>query len=55
MEQATFADGALSKKSKELIAVGIAVATNCESCMQWHIEQATASKVRFHAASGRPH
>jgi AhpD family alkylhydroperoxidase len=40
MEKAAFADGALPKKQKELIAVGISVATDCESCMQWHIEQA---------------
>lgn len=43
MEKAAFADGALSKKHKELVAVGISVATDCESCMQWHIEQAAAS------------
>jgi AhpD family alkylhydroperoxidase len=43
MEQAAFADGALSRREKELIAVGISVATNCESCMQWHIEQAVAA------------
>lgn len=40
MEAAAYADGALSKKCKELIAVGISVVTDCESCMQWHIEQA---------------
>jgi len=40
MEQATYSDGALPKKLKELIAVGISVAINCESCMQWHIGQA---------------
>lgn len=40
MEQATYKDGALPKKVKELIAVGISVDKNCESCMQWHIEQA---------------
>lgn len=40
MEKAAFSDGALPKKTKELIAVGISVVTNCESCMQWHIEQA---------------
>jgi len=40
MEAAAFADGALAKKNKELIAVGISVVINCESCMQWHIEQA---------------
>jgi AhpD family alkylhydroperoxidase len=40
MESATFADGHLPRKTKELIAVGISVQMNCESCMQWHIEQA---------------
>jgi AhpD family alkylhydroperoxidase len=40
MEAAAYADGALAKKYKELIAVGISVVTDCESCMQWHIEQA---------------
>ena len=43
MERAAFADGALPKQQKELIAVGISVATDCESCMQWHIEQAAAA------------
>jgi len=40
VEEATFVDGALSKKHKELIALGIGVITDCESCMQWHMEQA---------------
>jgi AhpD family alkylhydroperoxidase len=40
MEKVTFSDGFLNKKQKELIAVGISVVINCESCMQWHIEQA---------------
>jgi AhpD family alkylhydroperoxidase len=40
MERAAFTDGELPKKAKELIAVGISVVINCESCMQWHIEQA---------------
>lgn len=40
MEQAAYSDGALPKKAKELIAVGISVVIDCESCMQWHIEQA---------------
>jgi AhpD family alkylhydroperoxidase len=42
MEQATYADGALPKKTKELIALGISVLMDCESCMQWHIDQAAA-------------
>ncbi len=40
LEEATFVDGALSRKQKELIALAIGVITNCESCMQWHMEQA---------------
>jgi len=40
MQEVTFCDGALSRKHKELIASAISVVTNCESCMQWHIEQA---------------
>jgi AhpD family alkylhydroperoxidase len=40
MESAAYGDGALPKRTKELIAVGISVVIDCESCMQWHIEQA---------------
>jgi AhpD family alkylhydroperoxidase len=47
MEKAAYCDGALPKKQKELIAVGISVVKNCESCMQWHIEQAAACGAIF--------
>lgn len=40
MEQNTYKDGKLSKLQKELIAIGISVVINCESCMEWHIKQA---------------
>jgi AhpD family alkylhydroperoxidase len=40
MEKAAYGDGALPRKVKELIAVGISVVRDCDSCMQWHIEQA---------------
>jgi AhpD family alkylhydroperoxidase len=40
MEKNTYTDGKLSKLQKELIAIGISVVTNCESCMEWHIKQA---------------
>ena len=43
MEEAAFSDGELPRKAKELIAVGISVVIDCESCMQWHIEQAAAA------------
>ena len=48
MEGAAFSDGALPKKTKELIAVGISVKIDCESCMQWHIEQAAAAGGTMH-------
>ncbi|MFZ7127766.1 MAG: carboxymuconolactone decarboxylase family protein [Desulfobacterales bacterium] len=43
MEKAAYSDGAMTRKNKELVAVGISVVINCESCMQWHIEQAAAA------------
>ena len=43
MEEAAFSDGALPKKVKEIIALGISVVISCESCMQWHIEQAVTA------------
>lgn len=47
MQDATYRDGALARKHKELIAVGISVAKDCQSCMQWHIEQAAAAGASF--------
>ena len=43
IESTAFTDGALSKRAKELIAIGISVVIDCESCMQWHIEQAAGA------------
>lgn len=36
LQQATFRDGALDVKTKELIALGIAIAGACDGCMAWH-------------------
>lgn len=47
MEQAAYADRELPKMTKELIAVGISVVIDCQSCMQWHIEQAAASGASY--------
>ncbi len=47
MEQATYGDGNLARKYKELVAIGISVVIDCESCMQWHIEQAARSGATF--------
>jgi len=43
MEKVAYSDGALTKKQKELIAIGISVVINCESCMEWHITQASTT------------
>lgn len=40
LEDRTYEAGALPIKEKRLIAIGIAVAINCESCMEWSIKQA---------------
>lgn len=48
MAESVFSDGALPRKTKELIAIGISVVENCESCMQWHIEQAVRCGAPLH-------
>ena len=40
MEKATYSAGALDKKFKEMIAIGISVVIDCESCLEWHIREA---------------
>jgi AhpD family alkylhydroperoxidase len=40
LEEKAFADGALSKKTKELMALSISIVTKCEPCMEWHLDQA---------------
>ena len=40
MEKATYSPGTLEKKYKELIAIGISIVIDCESCLEWHIGQA---------------
>ncbi|HUT80472.1 MAG TPA: carboxymuconolactone decarboxylase family protein [Candidatus Bathyarchaeia archaeon] len=40
LEEESFAKGSLDKYTKELIALGISIIQNCESCMEWHISQA---------------
>lgn len=47
LEQKTFSDGELKKKFKELIALGISIIINCESCMEWHINEALKSGANF--------
>jgi len=47
MEKAVFSEGALPRRTKELVAVGISVVADCESCMQWHIEQAARAGASF--------
>lgn len=43
LERKTFSDGNLKKMDKELIAVGISIVINCESCLECHIKEALRS------------
>lgn len=43
MEKAAYSSGALEKKCKEMIAIGISIVVNCESCLQWHIREALSA------------
>jgi AhpD family alkylhydroperoxidase len=47
MERIAYTDGALSKKHKELTGLGIALVRDCESGMQWHVEQAHIAGATF--------
>ena len=38
--KAAYADGALSKKTKELVALAIGVAVRCDGCIAWHAKAA---------------
>lgn len=40
LEFEAFKEGTLKKYQKELIALGISIVINCESCMEWHIGEA---------------
>ena len=42
--QVSLAEGALSLKEKELITLGISVATHCEPCMLVHVEKSLAAE-----------
>lgn len=46
VEEAAFADGALEKKIKELMALSISIVTKCEPCMEWHLDQALKAGAR---------
>ena len=43
LEEKAFSDGELEKKYKELIALGISLVVNCESCIEWHVHEALKS------------
>jgi len=40
MHQGAVGDGALSAKTKELIALGIAVTVRCDGCIAYHVHDA---------------
>lgn len=40
LEKHAYSSNKLERKYKELIALGISIIQNCESCMEWHVHQA---------------
>jgi diamine N-acetyltransferase len=40
LEKNAYSTNKLERKYKELIALGISIIQNCESCMEWHVHQA---------------
>ena len=46
LEKKAFSDGELSKKTKELMALGISIVTKCEPCMEWHLNQALKAEAK---------
>lgn len=53
--QGALADGAVSVKNKELIALGIAISSRCEGCIQAHVNKAIeagATKEEMYEAIG---
>ena len=40
MENQAFSAGKLGRKYKEMVAIGISIHINCESCLEWHIHEA---------------
>ena len=40
IEEQAYSVGKLAKKYKEMIAIGISIHINCESCLEWHINEA---------------
>ncbi len=40
LHEASVADGALSAKMKELIALGIGIAVRCDGCIAYHVHDA---------------
>ncbi|MHA2391889.1 MAG: carboxymuconolactone decarboxylase family protein [Promethearchaeota archaeon] len=43
LERNAFSDGEIRKLFKELIALGISIVIDCESCIEWHISEALKS------------
>jgi AhpD family alkylhydroperoxidase len=47
LEQIAFRDGALSTKTKELMAIGISIQAGCDAAIEKHIERAAQQGASF--------
>lgn len=55
LNNAVMSEGALSSKSKELIALGIAITSRCDGCIAYHVHDAIAAgaaREEIHEAIG---
>lgn len=43
LHKSTTAEGELTRKTKELIALGIAMSANCDGCVAYHVKDAIAA------------
>lgn len=46
LHKQALADGALSQKMKELIALGIAISVRCDGCISYHVHDALRAGAR---------
>ncbi|MDR3606154.1 MAG: carboxymuconolactone decarboxylase family protein [Oligoflexia bacterium] len=48
LHQKALADGAIPRKTKELIALGIAISARCEGCVAYHVHDALKAGAERH-------
>jgi alkylhydroperoxidase AhpD family core domain len=47
LDEKAYAEGAISKKNKELMGLAISVATRCNECILYHLETSMNAEATF--------